>query len=205
VVPSISFSRAFASRSVRVLPCTVVLCAAVLGPALAGCGGDDDSAGGTGGTTTSAATMTQATQDERLTPAGWNEYTEVRDEARTVNNAAIVTFKKCRKVLYGSDERASPSMCFGDSLANLTGVGKDTLAFLTSQQADVGGACGKANAELTGYVKLYTASAQTLADSVAKDEVPRSPATIDNALVALDHTKAASVAFDAACKPAASA
>jgi hypothetical protein len=191
-----------ANRRSRVSRGAAVLCAAVLAPVLAGCGGDEESPADAA---PPATTRTQTTQNERLTPAAWDEYTKVRDEARTANAAAIVTFKKCRKVIYESDERANASECLGDSLTNLTAVGKDTLSFLESQQADVGGACGKANQELTGYVKLYTASAQSITDSAANDELAGTQATVDNAIVALNRAKAASVAFDAACKPAASA
>jgi len=174
----------------------------VLAPVLAGCGGGDDS---TSETSTATAPATTREQNERLTPAAWADYEDVAAEARTVNSKAIATFKTCRRLIYGSEERANASECFGDSLTNLVTVGKSTLTFLEGGQADVAGACAKANAELTGYVKLYVASAQSLSNSVDEDEIAAAQPTVDNALTALKRARAADVAFVAACEPTGSA
>jgi hypothetical protein len=175
----------------------LALGAVMLAFAAAGCGGDDDEGSGTG---TTAAATTRA-ENERLTPSQWDEYTKVRDEAQTVNAKAIATLKQCRKVLYASDDRTPPSECFGDSMSNLATTGKSTLDFLQAQSSEVGGACATANAELTGYVKLYVASAQTLSDSIEREDVTGAQGTIENATVALQNARKASVAFTAACKP----
>ena len=181
----------------RKLALALALGAVCLVFAAAGCGGDDDEGSGAG--TTAATTARE--QNERLTESQWAEYEKVRDDARTVNTKAIATLKHCRKVLYASDDRTQPSECFGDSMANLASTGKETLDFLQSQQSEVSGACASANAELTGYVKLYVASAQTLNDSIQREDVTGAQGTIDNATVALQNTKKAQVAFTAACKP----
>ena len=183
-----------ASRKVAL---ALALGAVTLVFAAAGCGGDDDEGSGAG--TTAATTARE--QNERLTESEWAEYEKVRDEAQTVNTKAIATLQRCQKVLLQSDDRTQPSECFGDSMANLASTGKDTLAFLESQQGEVSGACAQANTQLTGYVKLYVASAQTLNNSIQEEDVTGSQATIENAKVALQNAKKSGVAFTAACKP----
>ena len=110
-------------------------------------------------------------------------------------------FKKCHQLDYERESTVTVQECFGDSLTNLTNVGKSTLTFLEGQQSQVSGACARAHTDLTGYIKLYTASAQSINRSVDGDEFAGIPATIDNALVALNDARAASLALDATCKP----
>lgn len=167
----------------------------------AGCGGDD---GDSAGTTTAPATSAGG-PNERLTEAEWAQYTMVRDDAQAANTEATATLKRCRKVLYESEEQTPPSECFGGSMTNLVNTGKETLDFLQAQSSEVSGACATANAELTGYIKLYVASAQALESNIQRNDVSGAQPTIDNAVVALQNTKKAGVAFTAACKPTGSA
>jgi hypothetical protein len=163
---------------------------------LAGCGGSSSSES----STSTAAATTVGGQNTRLSMASWNEYTAVRDKARTVNNAAIATFSRCRKVAVSAQDPSKVEACIGKSTSSVVTTGKQTLTELDQATADASGACAKASEDLTGYVKLYVASVQALDTSMSQNTVP-STTSIDQATTALKNARASNVAFVAACKP----
>lgn len=167
--------------------------------ALAGCGGSSSSSGETSGSTT-ASTSTGG-KNTRLSQASWNEYTAVAVKARSVNNPAIATFSRCRSVAVSAQDPDKVKACLGNSTSSVVTTGKQTLTELDKITSEATGACAKASQQLTGYVKIYVASVETVQTSVAQETLP-STASIDNASTALKHARAANTAFVAACKPA---
>ena len=90
--------------------------------------------------------------------------------------------------------------CIGKSTSSVVTTGKQTLTELDKLTAETSGACAKASEDLTGYVKLYVASVQALETSMSQNTVPGAQ-SIDQAVSALQHARASTPAFDAACKP----
>jgi hypothetical protein len=171
----------------------------VLAFAVSGCGGSSSS-----GTTTSAATTsTSAGQNERMTQAQWSEYIAVRDHARDVNNKAIATFKTCQQLVLSSAPADKVNACLGNSTASVVTEGKATLAELDKLGPQLSGACAQAHEQLAGNVKLYVASVQAVDTSLKQNNLSSGNPSLENALHALEQTRASSAAFDAACKPTA--
>jgi hypothetical protein len=166
---------------------------------VAGCGG---SSGESSGSTTASAST--GGKNTRLSQASWNEYTAVAEKARTVNKAAIATFSRCRDVAVSAQDPDKVKACLGNSTTSVVTTGKQTLTELDKITSEATGACAKASEELTGYVKIYVASVDTVGTSVAQATLP-STASIDNASTALKHARATDTAFVAACKPAGAA
>jgi hypothetical protein len=164
---------------------------------LGGCGSSSDA-----NSETTTSTKAKSEQNVRLTPAAWNDFTAVREHARTVNNTAIATFRTCRSLIYSSASPEKVNACLGNSTATVVSTGKDTLKALEAQSKDIAGACADANTQLHGYVKVYVASIQAVQSAVDRGNVTAAQPHIDNALLALEHTRAANTKFETACKPA---
>ena len=162
--------------------------------ALAACGGDDET------TTTTATETATSAENVRLEPAAWEEYVQERDEARAVNNEAIETFNKCRN-LFETSPPEEAYECMGDSAADVVDEGEDVLSFLDGLAADVSGECATATTNLSGNVKIYTATVNQIALALDRPALPTIQ-SIESSLAQLTRTRAASANFETACKPA---
>ena len=180
---------------VRLRPAGLALLV-VLALLLAACGGDDDE----DATPTAETSAAAQAESVRLEPAAWDEYVERRDQARTVNEEAIATFRRCRDLLSTSADEEKVFTCLGDSAENVVTEGKDVLAYLEDVEQDVAGACATATETLQGNVRIYTATVNQIALSVERSTVPSSQ-EIDTSLAQLAATQKASAAFDRACRP----
>jgi hypothetical protein len=172
----------------------IALLALVGAFALGGCGGDDDS-----GSSTTAETPTQA-ENERLSQESWETYEAAASKARTVNNASIAVFRKCRN-LTGTPDSQAVETCLGTSTSNVVTEGKKVLATLDGLEQEAGGACATATANLAGSIKLYVASVNAIGVAVDSGSVATSQAAIDNAVEGLGVARDARAPFEAACKP----
>jgi len=161
---------------------------------LSGCGGSSTPA-------VTPATTAAAAQNARLTEAQWASYVDERDKAREINAAATKTFAVCNQLILTSAPAEKVNACLGDSTASVVTAGKAVLVDLDALAGETSGACEAANVALAGYVKLYTASVQSLGVSVERGDLASGQTSIDNSREALKNTKAASAAFDSACKP----
>jgi hypothetical protein len=171
--------------------------AVVLVLVLPACGGDDDEA--------STAPVTEAAaapEDVRLEPAAWNEYVAVRDEARTVNEKAIERFRACRRLVFSNVPPQQVEDCLAGAAHNVVDEGEDVIAFLDGVAQDVGGACAGARTNLRGNVKIYIATVNQIALSIDRMNLPTTQ-MVESSLGRLASTRAASNAFERACKPAA--
>jgi hypothetical protein len=168
--------------------------------ALAGCGGSDDE--GASGTTVEPSTETGATDDRRLSAASWATYLEARDRARAVNAKATAAFRECRDVVIDAADTDAVKSCLGDSTTAVVTEGEEALATLSSFEDEVGGACAAELTDLQGYLRLYTASVQSLGTAVDEGDVASVQSSIDEAADALARERETSAPFEAACKPA---
>jgi hypothetical protein len=107
---------------------------------------------------------------------------------------------RCRDVAASATDLDKVKACIGKSTSSVVTTGKQTLTELDKLTAETSGACAKASEDLTGYVKLYVASVQALETSMSQNTVPGAQ-SIDQAVSALQHARASTPAFDAACKP----
>jgi hypothetical protein len=172
---------------------------------LAGCGGSSKNESAATTTTTAATTSpTAGGKNGRLTPAQWAEYSAVIAKAQKVNRPAVATFSRCRKLIVSNQNAQQVSACLGKSTSAVVTTGKQTLTELEKVTAGTSGACAKAGQQLKGYVKLYVASVQAIQTAISQNSV-LSTQSIDQAVAALNHARAANVAFEAACKPAGTA
>ena len=181
----------------------IVLFACVGALVLSGCGGSSKSAATSAAQTTTAGTTTAPTVAAMtpLTVAEWNSYVAARDKARSINASATKTFAACRPPIVSTAPAAKVQSCLKNSTTDVVDAGKEALTQLEALSGQGGSACQAANASLANYVKLYTASIQSLSVSVDRSDYASAQSSIDNGVTALTHTRAASAAFDAACKP----
>jgi hypothetical protein len=174
---------------------------------LAGCGG---SSGGESATTTAAATTAPSSagggggKNGRLSQAQWAEYSAVLANAQKVNRPAIATFSRCRRLIASNQNPEQVSACLGKSTSAVVTTGKQTLTELEKVTAGTSGACAKAGQQLTGNVKLYVATVQSIQTTVSQGKAPTTQ-SIDMALSQLGRARASNAAFEAACKPAGAA
>ena len=175
----------------------LIACLAAL--VLSGCGGSSKSSTPP---TTTAVTSTAA-PGAPLSMADWNTYVKQRDTARAINEAATKTFALCRPLLVSSASKEKVQSCLKDSTTSVVNAGKAALTELDLLKGKAGSECEAANAALTNYVKLYTASVQSLSVSVDRGDYASAQTSIANGLTALTHSRAAGVAFEKACKPTA--
>jgi hypothetical protein len=171
----------------------------LLACALAGCGGDDEETGATTATTGAQAGSMQP-ENKRLSQAGWEEYVTTRDQAQAVNEAAIKTFRSCRKLVGTSVAVEKVEKCFGTATVDVVDESEKVIATLDRLAGETAGACSKAGDTLAGYVKLYASSVQAIGLGIQRADLP-SPNDFDNTLEVLRGTRAANAAFERACKP----
>jgi hypothetical protein len=179
----------------------IALFACVGALVLSGCGGSTKSAETSAGTTTGTTTAATVAAKTPLTVAEWNSYVADRDKARSINASATKTFATCRQLILSTAPAAQVQSCLKNSTTDVVDAGKTALTQLEALSGQGGSACQAANASLTNYVKLYTASIQSLSVSVDRGDLASAQSSIDNGIAALKHSRAASVAFEAACKP----
>jgi sarcosine oxidase delta subunit len=170
------------------------LAALVFVPVLPACGGDDEAS--TAAQTEAAA----APADARLEPAAWDEYVALRDEARTVNEKAIERFRACRRLVFSNVPSQQVEDCLAGAAHDVVDEGEDVIAFLDGVAQDVGGACAGARTNLRGNVKIYIATVNQIALSIDRMNLPTTQ-MIESSLGRLASTRAASSAFERACKP----
>jgi hypothetical protein len=178
--------------SVR-LPATVLVLAAGLVLALAGCGGDDDDTEG-GATTAQAA-------NERLSATAWDSYVQTRDQARAVNDAAITKFQACRRLVFTKVPVEQVQMCMAKPTEEVVAESEKVLASIDDVADDAAGACESALDTLNGNVKLYASTIKAIGLSVQRADLP-SPNEIDESVRMLGATRAANTAVERACRPA---
>jgi hypothetical protein len=171
---------------------------AVLVLLLAGCGGDDDDGGDAAATT--PATEQASGGNERLDEDSWLEYEELRDNARTVNDAAVETFRTCRDLTLTTVPQDQVEECLGDSAGKVVDEGRKVLAELDGFAGEVSGACSDALVDLQGNIKQYSSSVLAIQNSVDQSRIPTTD-DIDAALSTLTASRAAATKFEAACKP----
>jgi hypothetical protein len=166
---------------------------------LAACGGSDGEA-----STTVAAdtTATPAAANARLDQASWSRYQDTRAHLRKVNDEAIETFRSCRRLLGSEVPAEKVQECLGDSAASVVVEGKQAMAVLDDLAQEVSGPCADATAQLSGNVKLYTATINGIQRSVDRGSLPTSQ-EVESALGLLTASRAAAAEFERACKPAA--
>jgi hypothetical protein len=165
---------------------------------LTSCGGSS-----TSGSTTTTATTAATGGGARLTASQWTTYETAVASAQTVNQKAIKTFTACRRLIDSQASAEKVKSCLGDSTDQVVTEGKALMATLATLAGTTGGACETANAHLTGNIKLYVASVQTLGNAVDQGTIPGASTAINSALTALTRSRAAGAAFEQACKPAA--
>jgi hypothetical protein len=168
--------------------------AAVVGLLLAGCGGSDNEAD------TSPPTVTVPAANQRLSAASWDEYVAAGAQAQKVNQAAIKTFSKCRDLIVRNMQSQQIQQCFGTTTSDVVTQGKTFLTTLQGFEGQVAGACTKALTDYQGYVKLYLSSVNAL-DTGLDSSSPPDATSVDQAQGALVRARAASKAFETACKP----
>jgi hypothetical protein len=169
---------------------------AVVGLVLAGCGGSDS------GSDTTAPTVTVPAANQRLSAASWDTYVASAAQAQKVNQAAIKTFSKCRDLIVRHMQSQQIQQCFGTTTSDIVTQGKKFLATLNGFDGEVAGACAKALTDYQGYVKLYLSSVNAL-DTGLESNSPPDATQVDQAKGALVRARAASTAFETACKPTA--
>ena len=173
-------------------------CAAVLVFVASGCGGGDDDSSSS---TTSTTTTTASTENVRLSQADWERYEQEKASAQEVNQAAIKTFDKCRKLVDSGASQEQVETCFGDSTSSVVAEGQKLLTFIADIGQDVGGDCATATGNLHNSVKLYISSVNAIGLSSEGGTVPTIQ-TVDSAKRTLVAARADVTAFENACKPA---
>jgi len=175
--------------------------AAVLVLAAAGCGGGGgESTSSSTESTSTTTTTTGGAQNARLTQAQWTQYEQEKASAQQINQAAIKTFQKCRVLIDQQKPAAQVEACFGDSTTSVVAEGQKLLTYLASIGPTVSGACGMAIGNLHNQIKLYISSVNALNLSAQGGTVPPIQ-SVDTAQRALVAAKAATSAFETACKP----
>ncbi|MGZ8694595.1 MAG: hypothetical protein ACXWYS_04070 [Gaiellaceae bacterium] len=175
-------------------------CAAAL--LLAGCGGgsDDSSSSTTTTTTTTTTTSGEPARNARLSEADWAEYEQQAAQAKSVNDTAIKTFQKCRKLVDAQAPSDQIQSCFGDTASSVVTEGQQLLTFIADVGQTVGGACGTATGNLYEGVKLYISSVNAIGLSSQGGTVPPIQ-TVDTAKRTLVAVRSDTAAFENACKP----
>jgi hypothetical protein len=164
-----------------------------------GCGGSSDNSAEP---TTTATTSSGG--NERLSESSWATYESEAAKAKTVNDAAIKTFRKCRVVAGNGASSSEVQTCLGNSMSSVVTEGQKLLDELNSLAGETSGACATALNTLNGNVKLYIASVNTLESSVKGKGVgghASFPAQLDNTQQILVRTRASVPPVEAACKP----
>jgi hypothetical protein len=175
---------------------------------LAGCGGSSNKGAENTTTATNAATTTTAKSEggnKRLSASSWATYESTAAKAKSVNTAAIGTFKKCRALASRGASSTELQSCLGDSMSNVVSEGQKVLTALQGLESEVSGACASALNALGGYAKLYIASVNSLQSSIKGGGVGGQTGfttQLDNSQAALVRARAAQPPTVAACKPA---
>jgi hypothetical protein len=171
--------------------------------ALAGCGGSSNESAGD--TTTTTMTTSGGGGNERLSVESWAIYTSTAAKAKSVNTAAIKTFRKCRTLASKGASSTQLQACLDGSVSDVVTEGQKVLHTLQGLDSEVSGACSSAFTALEGYIKLYIASVNTLQSAIEGEGVGSQTGfatQLDNSQQALVRARASQAPFEATCKPA---
>jgi hypothetical protein len=186
---------------------------AVVGPlafalALAGCGGSSNESADDTTTTAAATTTTTAASggggNARLPTESWSTYTSTAAKAKSVNTAAITTFRKCRTLASKGASSTRLQSCLDGSLSDIVTEGQKVLRTLQGFDSEVSGSCSSALSALQGYTKLYIASVNGLQSAIEGQGVGGQSGfatQLDDSQRALVRARASQASFEAACKP----
>ena len=126
----------------------------------------------------------------------------MNDGMPMVNQAAIVTFKKCRKeVAAGGYSNQQIATCFGTQTTKVVQAGQKLNADLAKAQQQAGGACAAALGATQGKVTLYISSVNAIGLTVKQGQIPTTD-DIDSTTQQLANAQAAAKAIAPACAPA---
>ena len=173
--------------------------------ALAGCGGSSNKSAENTTTATTATTAKSGGGNQRLSASSWATYESTAAKAKTVNTAAIKTFRKCRTLASTGASSTELQSCLGDSMSSVVSEGQKVLTTLQGLESGVSGACASALNALGGYVKLYIASVNSLQSAIKGGGVGGQTGfttQLDNSQQVLVRARAAQAPVEAACKPA---
>jgi hypothetical protein len=183
-------------------------CALVL--ASAACGGSSGGGSGSGSGTTATTTTTTTTgttgtsgggKGGRLSAADWTSYEATATNAKTVNQKAIVTFKKCRGLVTAHQSANTIKACFGGTTANVVNTGKTVLTDLQGYISRSGDGCQTALNSLYADAKLYVSSVNALNLAASQGNVPQIQ-NVNSTIAQLTNARTAAAKVAPVCQPA---
>ncbi|HEU5211886.1 MAG TPA: hypothetical protein VFU10_03885 [Gaiellaceae bacterium] len=188
-----------------------VLCAAMAGAlvlAAVACGGSSSSSDTTSTTTTTTEAMTTASSGGggaggKLSASEWAALQQSAAQARSVNQKAIATFQKCRKLIAQQNyTNSSIQNCFGTTTTDVVHAGQALNADLATAQKSASGACAEALGRTQSQVTLYISSVNAL--GLGAQNVSQVPTTddIDSTLAQLKQAQTTAKTIAPACAPA---
>ena len=181
--------------------------AGVLVLAAAACGGSSSSSDTTSTTTTTESTTTTSSgggggAGGKLSAASWSALQADAAAARSVNQKAIATFKKCRKeVAAGGYNNQQIATCFGTQTTAVVQAGQKLNADLAKYQQEAGGACAAALGKTQSQVTLYISSVNAIGLTVKQGQIPTTD-DIDSTTAQLGQAQATAKTIAPACAPA---
>ena len=189
-----------------------VLCAAMAGAlvlVVAACGGSSSSSDTTSTTTTTTEPTTTAMAGGgggaggKLSASEWASLQQSAAQARSVNQKAIATFQKCRKLIAQQNyTNSSIQNCFGTTTTDVVHAGQALNADLATAQKSASGACAEALGRTQSQVTLYISSVNAL--GLGAQNVSQVPTTddIDSTLAQLKQAQTTAKTIAPACAPA---
>lgn len=172
------------------------------------CGGSSSSSDTTSTTTTTTEAMTTASSGGggaggKLSASEWAALQQSAAQARSVNQKAIATFQKCRKLIAQQNyTNSSIQNCFGTTTTDVVHAGQALNADLATAQKSASGACAEALGRTQSQVTLYISSVNAL--GLGAQNVSQVPTTddIDSTLAQLKQAQTTAKTIAPACAPA---
>ena len=137
----------------------------------------------------------------KLSAAEWSTLQADVAQAKSVNQAAIKQFKKCRVEVSKSYSNQQIATCFGTQTTKVVAAGQKLNADLAAAQKSASGACAAALGETQSQITLYISSVNAIGLTVKQGQIPTTD-SIDSTTAQLAQTQAAGKTIAPACAPA---